>query len=72
MSPSKQSFKKDFEELEKIVEKFEAGELDLEEGMKLFERGLELATALKKRLAVFENQVEVIKKKFGDSTVIGE
>ena len=67
MPPSKQSFKKCFEELEEIVEKFEAGDLDLEEGMQLFERGLALAAALKKRLGQFENQIEVIKKKFGDS-----
>lgn len=58
------SFAKTFEELEKITQSFEKGSFDLDEGLKQFERGLELAAALKKKLSDIENKVEVIKKKF--------
>ncbi|MBI4281429.1 exodeoxyribonuclease VII small subunit [Candidatus Uhrbacteria bacterium] len=59
-----QSFAKAFEELEKITQSFEKGSFDLDDGLKQFERGLELATTLKKKLSDIENKVEVIKKKF--------
>jgi len=64
--PAKQkvNFAKAFEELEAITEWFEQGEADLEEGLKKFERGLELAKACKERLAEVENRVTEIKKKF--------
>jgi len=60
----KLNFSKAFEELEAITEWFEQGEADLEEGLKKFERGLELAKACKERLAEVENRVTEIKKKF--------
>ncbi len=60
-----QSFAKAFEELEKITQAFEKGSFDLDDGLKQFERGLELAAVLKKKLSDIENKVEVIKKKFG-------
>lgn len=59
-----QSFAKAFEELEKITQAFEKGSFDLDDGLKQFERGLELAATLKKKLSDIENKVEVIKKKF--------
>jgi exodeoxyribonuclease VII small subunit len=63
----KQSFAQSFEELEKITQWFESEEaLDLEKGLKHFERGLELAGELKKTLSDVENKVTEIKKKFGD------
>ncbi|MBU0531576.1 MAG: exodeoxyribonuclease VII small subunit [Candidatus Uhrbacteria bacterium] len=55
-----------FAELEKISEWFETEEIDLDEGLKKFERGLELATVCKKKLSEVENKVEEIKKKFSD------
>ncbi|MBI4599660.1 exodeoxyribonuclease VII small subunit [Candidatus Uhrbacteria bacterium] len=61
-----QSFQEAFDELEKIVKKFEEGKLDLDESISLYERGLELAAVCKKRLAAVENRVQEIKKKFGD------
>ncbi len=61
------NFAKSFEELEKITEWFESEEaLDLEKGLKKFERGLELASELKTLLSEVENKVNEIKKKFGD------
>jgi exodeoxyribonuclease VII small subunit len=59
------NFTKAFEELEEIAEWFDSEEnLDLDKGLKQFERGLELAGELKKKLSEVENNVEEIKKKF--------
>ncbi len=55
-----------FAELEKITDWFEKEEIDLEEGLAKFERGLELAARLKTRLKQVENRVEEIKGKFAD------
>ena len=57
---------KAFEELESITAWFERGEVDLDEGLKKFERGLELAAACKEKLMEIENKVSEIKKKFDD------
>lgn len=63
----KVNFAKSFEELEEITQWFESEEaLDLEKGLKKFERGLELAGALKKSLSEVENKVNEIKKKFDE------
>lgn len=67
--PKKFNVGEAFGELEKITEWFEKGEVDLEEGLGKFERGLELAKKLKTRLSEVENRVEEIRKKFGE---IGE
>ena len=59
------NFAKSFQELEQITEWFDGEEnIDLDEGLKKFERGLELSSELKKKLAEVENQVEEIKIKF--------
>lgn len=63
-SSKKFNFAQSFAELEKIAQEFENETVDLEAGLKNFERGLELATELKAKLAEVENKVEVIKKKF--------
>ncbi|MFA4845423.1 MAG: exodeoxyribonuclease VII small subunit [Patescibacteria group bacterium] len=73
------NFAKAFEELEKITQWFDSQDqparmtgirsdgLDLDLGLKQFERGLELASELKKKLSEVENKVEEIKQKFSDS-----
>ena len=58
------NFTKAFEELEAITEWFERDGADLDEGLKKFERGLELAKLCKEKLSEVENKVESIKKKF--------
>jgi exodeoxyribonuclease VII small subunit len=58
------NFAKAFEELEAITEWFEQSEVDLDEGLKKFERGLELAKACKEKLSEVENKVKEIRKKF--------
>ena len=62
----KANFAEAFKELEDIVQWFEASEVDLEEGLKKFERGLELAKKCRSRLAEVENKVTQIKEKFSD------
>lgn len=62
----KEDFAAAFSELEKIAEWFETEEADLDQGLKKFERGLELAQVCKKKLTEVENKVTEIKKKFGD------
>lgn len=60
----KPNFAEAFKELEGIVQWFETEEVDLEEGLKKFERGLELAGKCRARLSEVENKVEKIKEKF--------
>ena len=62
----KANFAEAFKELEEIVGWFEASEVDLEEGLKKFERGLELAKKCRVRLTEVENKVTQIKEKFSD------
>jgi exodeoxyribonuclease VII small subunit len=61
---AKTNFAADFKELEDIVQWFENNEVDLEEGLKKFERGLELAKQCRTRLKDVENKVVAIKAKF--------
>lgn len=69
-------FTKGYEELEKIVAEFESRELDLEQDLPRFERGLWLAAQLQKRLKTIENKVQEIEKKFsldsGDGPEVAE
>ncbi|NQV88810.1 MAG: exodeoxyribonuclease VII small subunit [Parcubacteria group bacterium] len=59
------NFAKAFEELEQITQWFDSEEnLDLDKGLKQFERGLELAGELKEKLSEVENKVNDIKEKF--------
>lgn len=60
----KQTFTEAFAELEAITAWFETSEVDLDVGLKKFERGLELAKQLKGKLADVENTVITLKKKF--------
>ena len=64
--PSKKiNFAEAFAELEKITQWFEREDIDLEQGLEKFERGLELAKQLKERLGEVENKVKQIKVKSG-------
>ncbi len=62
----KQSFAEAFAELEAITEWFEKGDVDLDEGLKKFERGLVLAKMCKEKLGEVENKVIELKKKFNN------
>ncbi|MBU1126036.1 MAG: exodeoxyribonuclease VII small subunit [Patescibacteria group bacterium] len=67
MTTKKQpTFSEAFNELEKLTAWFETEEVDLDEGLEKFERGLELAQICKKKLAEVENKVTTLKKKFAE------
>ncbi|HPV70623.1 MAG TPA: exodeoxyribonuclease VII small subunit [Candidatus Magasanikbacteria bacterium] len=66
---SKTNFSKVYGELQKIVEWFEKGDVDLEEGVKKFEEGIKLVQDLKKYLANVENKVKQIKIKFEEGEI---
>lgn len=60
-----QNFGEAFAELEAITEWFDSQEnVDLDEGLQKFERGLALTTALKKQLSAVENKVVELKQKY--------
>jgi len=52
------------QELETITEWFESDKVDLNAALTKFERGMELASELKKELGEVENRVEKIKQRF--------
>ncbi|MFN0141377.1 MAG: exodeoxyribonuclease VII small subunit [Pyrinomonadaceae bacterium] len=54
------SFEKSLDELEKIVAKLEAGDLPLEESLKLFEEGVKLSRNCRTRLANAERRIEML------------
>jgi len=49
-------------ELESIVKKLEQGDLDLEESLKLFEKGVKLSRECRERLAKAERRIEILLK----------
>ena len=54
---------KSFTELEEITEWFEGGNMDLDEGLKKYERAMELSEKLRERLEQAENKITEIQKK---------
>ena len=63
--PGVNSFEADLDELEKLVKRMEAGDLPLEEALRLFERGVELGDACRKRLDEAETRIEILLKRNG-------
>lgn len=66
---SKSSFAESFAELEAITTDLERDDLDLDDAVTKFERGLQLAQQLKTKLSSVEQRVEAIRKKFSSETV---
>lgn len=62
------NFKKALEELKKINEEFDREDIDLDQALEKFKRGLSLAKKCKQRLKEIENEVIKIKEKFGQKT----
>jgi exodeoxyribonuclease VII small subunit len=60
---SQPGFEASLEELEKIVQQMEAGELPLEKSLELFERGVGLSETCRKQLDEAETRIEVLLKK---------
>ena len=54
------SFKEESVELEQIVRSLEGGELELEESLERYARGVELLKSLRERLSTAEQKVRVL------------
>ncbi len=66
MPPKKKNstdFAKSFKELEELAKWFEQGEPDVDQGIKKFERAMDLAKVLKARLSSAENTIREIRLK---------
>jgi exodeoxyribonuclease VII small subunit len=63
---SSKTFTQLFSELEAITKEFEGEHMDIDQSVKKFERGLELAHALKTRLQAIETKVKKIQERFKD------
>ena len=53
------------QQLEKIVEQLERGDLPLEQSLKLFEEGVRLSNACKQELEAAEGKVEILTRQGG-------
>lgn len=53
-------YEKVIEELDQVVQRLEAGDLALEESLRIFERGVQLAQVAQKQLDAAEHRVEVL------------
>jgi exodeoxyribonuclease VII small subunit len=66
---SKISFEEALNELERIADKLEKGQLSLEESIKAYERGMELKKICADRLKDAEGKIEVLSKASDGSLV---
>lgn len=64
MNKEKFNFSEAFREIEQINEWFQREDLDLEEALQKYERGMELIKRCKERLKEAENKFEEIKRKY--------
>jgi len=64
MPEEKFNFTKTYQEIEGINEWFQGEEMDLDEALRKYERGMELINKCKDRLKESENKFEEIKKKY--------
>jgi len=64
MPEEKFNFTKAYQEIEGINEWFQGEEIDLDEALQKYEKGMELINKCKERLKMAENKFEEIKKKY--------
>lgn len=57
------------EELEKLVEQMERGDISLEESLKSFERGIRLTRTCQQALQEAEQKVQILLEKNGQTTL---
>jgi exodeoxyribonuclease VII small subunit len=60
--PEKQNFEAAMEELEKVVERLESGELSLEDSLAAFEDGIRLVKFCNQKLTEVEKKIELLMK----------
>lgn len=63
MAKTTDSFEKDLQNLEKLVEKLEQGEMPLEDALEQFERGIALTRRCQQALQAAEQKVQILLKK---------
>ncbi len=61
-SPGK-TIERELEELQELVAQLEANKDDLEQSLKIYERGVALSASIRKRIAEAETRVEMLTKK---------
>lgn len=66
------TFKEASIELEQIVRSLEAGDLELEESLERYGRGVELLRSLRERLANAEQKVRVLLDEAGETAVTAD
>ncbi len=62
-------FEDAMEELEKLVEQMERGDISLEESLKSFERGIKLTRTCQQALQDAEQKVQILLEKNGQQTL---
>jgi exodeoxyribonuclease VII small subunit len=62
-------FEASMEELEKLVEQMEQGDISLEESLKAFERGIKLTRACQQSLQEAEQKVQILLEKNGQQNL---
>ncbi|MDT4329262.1 exodeoxyribonuclease VII small subunit [Methylomonas sp. MED-D] len=66
---SASQFEEAMEELEKLVEQMERGDISLEESLKSFERGIKLTRTCQQALQDAEQKVHILLEKNGQQTL---
>ena len=67
-SSPKKSYSEMSEELESILSILQQGDLDVEDAINQYERGIELTHELEKYLETAENKITKLKAKFGNGS----
>ena len=62
-------FEASMEELEKLVEQMEQGDISLEDSLKAFERGIKLTRTCQQALQDAEQKVQILLEKNGQQTL---
>jgi exodeoxyribonuclease VII small subunit len=68
--PTTPGFEKALQELEKLVEKMEQGELSLEDSLQHFEQGVQLSRACQQALKEAEQKVEILMRKNSQDEIV--
>ena len=63
-------FEKSLQELEKLVERMEQGDLGLEESLQAFERGIQLTRTCQQALAAAEQKVQQLLEQSDDADAV--
>ncbi|WP_411694844.1 exodeoxyribonuclease VII small subunit [Glaciecola sp.] len=69
MTEQKTSFESAMQELEEIVVEMEKGDIPLEESLKKFERGIQLARQSQAQLKAAEQKVQILMQSNGEETL---